>query len=179
MNGVHNDELMTAVMIVLPPHVQAIAQPLIASYAPTLLHRSPPHMTLFLPFLPYSDLDNACDDIREVCRKLNPFSVTLSGYGHFPIASYMAVKDPTDLQRVHSQLLARFPDYPPYDGRFGRRLTPHVTIAYRKDNPGAGPPPLPAYEPLTFVVDRLHVMCGASDMTLPFIPHDVIRLGMD
>ena len=124
--------------------------------------------------MPYAQLDTACDRLREVCAEIPRFEIGLAGYGRFAGVIYMRPADPTPIQAVGRKILAAFPDYPPYGGKFGSEITPHLTIA--QFDPGQQPENPANYTPLRFEVDRLHVWYGPDDEDLPWLTYDVIHL---
>lgn len=166
--------LSTAVVIVMPLVVQRVALPIIATYAPTALAWYPPHITLIIPFAPMDTLREACDKLERICQSIAPIEVTLDGYCSFPNTAYMKLADPTPVQKIFETIFAQFPDYPPYGGRFGKTLSPHVTVAQGDDVENLT---LPDYEPITFPVNCLHVIYGSHDAPYPFITFDVVKLG--
>ena len=166
-------DLTTAIVIVAPHEVQAIAIPLIRQYGPNNLIRFRPHITLLFPFAPYAQLEAACATLYDLCATIPPFEVTLAGYGEFPGVIYMQPTDAEPIKQVFRQLYERFPDYPPYGGKFGNDLEPHMTIAQFDEHPLVA---LPDYKPITFTVDRLHLWYGVEGADLPWLTYDVIPL---
>ena len=169
-------EFTTAIVIVMPHEVQAVAAPIVRQYAPETLIRVRPHITLLFPFVPYDQLETACKTLRDVAQQIAPFTVTLDGYGEFPGVIYMKPADPAPIQAVFRQLYAAFPEYPPYEGQFGDDLQPHMSIAHFESAADQAAVSLPNYRPITFHVDRLHLWYGVSDPDLAWLTYDVIRL---
>lgn len=170
-------ELTTAVVIVPPHEVQAVAVPIIRQFAPESLVPFRPHITLLFPFVPYAQIDAACATLRALGENIPPFPVTLDGYGQFPGVIYMKPANPESIRSVFRQLFSAFPDYPPYEGQFGNDLKPHLTVAHFDDQAGNAPVPvLDAYDPVTFTVSRLHVWYGVRRVDLPWLTYDVIPL---
>lgn len=170
-------ELVSAVVIMAPPTVQAIAAPLMRQYAPDDYQRVPPHITLLYPFAPYDRLDETLPRLHEACLDIAPFEVTVQGYGAFPGVIYMQPVNPEAVQAVFRQLYATFPEYPPYNGQFGHDLTPHMTVGTFADEAAQQAASLPLYEPLSWQVNRLHVIYGTVQEKLPWLTYDVVRLG--
>jgi 2'-5' RNA ligase len=168
--------LSTTVMIVAPHDVQAIAVPILRQYAPETLIRVPAHITLLYPFVPVEHLDNACVMLQEVCAEIPPFEITLSGYDSFPGIAFMKLADPEPIRAVFRRIFEAFPDYPPYGGRFGNELNPHMTVAEFTSEARQQATTMPAYDPITFQARRLHVVYGAPGIALPWITHAVIPL---
>ena len=169
-------EFTTAVVIVMPHEVQAVAVPIIRRYAPDNLNRIRPHITLLFPFVPYDQLETACQSLNDVAQHIAPFTVTLAGYGEFPGVIYMKPADPAPIQSVFHKLYAAFPEYPPYEGQFGNELQPHMSIAHFETTVEQAAVSLPPFQPIAFRVDRLHVWYGVRDTDLAWLTHDVIRL---
>ena len=169
-------EFSTAVVIVAPHEVQAIAVPILRRYSPTSLIRFRPHITLMFPFVAFGKLDDACAKLHIVCREIPPFEVTLEGYGEFPGVIYMKLASTTPVTEVFHKLYAAFPDYPPYEGQFGSELAPHVTVARFDDSSEKPLSALPSYAPIRFRVDRLHLWYGVRDADLPWLTYDVVPL---
>jgi 2'-5' RNA ligase len=169
-------ELKTVVMIVAPHEVQEIAVPILRVYAPETLIRVPAHLTVLYPFVSVDLLENASSVLYDLCADIPPFNVTLSGYGSFPGVTFMQPVDPTPIQAVFNHLFAAFPDCPPYGGRFGNELHPHLTVAEFPNEALQKEAEFPDYNPITFTATRLHLMYGYSGRALPWITHAVIPL---
>lgn len=167
----------TGIAIMAPPEVQAVAVPLFRRYALDELIHAPPLMTLTFPFVPYADLDRACARLRAICAGIPPFDITLHGYGQFPRVTFMTPVDPAPIQQLYRAIYAAFPDYPPFEGRYGTDLHPHLTVAFFDSKAEQQAAHLPDYDPITFRVARIHVLYGAArPATLPFITYEVIPL---
>jgi RNA 2',3'-cyclic 3'-phosphodiesterase len=167
----------STIAIVPSYEVYEFAVPLIERLMPQKAHGFTPHITLLYPFAPVDQLDAACEQLRDLCCETSPFEVTLAGYGRFPKAVYLAIQDVEPLRSVFQTVRDVFPQYAPYDGVFGDAFTPHVTVLSSAENLMASLPMLPNYKPITFTVDRLHVSYGDPEDALPWITHDIVRLG--
>lgn len=171
-------DLTTSILIAAPHEVQEIAVPIMQKYAPETLSRVLAHLTVFYPFVPYEQLGEACSRLRAICADVQPFDVTMSGYGRFPGVIFMTPVDPEPIKVLFRKIYAAFPDYPPYGGAYGDDLHPHMTVAEFKDQPEPQDITLPDYAPITFRVERLHVTYGSAEHTLPWITYEVIPLGV-
>ncbi len=174
--------LITSVLIVAPHEVQAIAAPLLQRYSLDDLIRGPAHLTVMYPFVAYDRLREACATLRVLCAEVQPFEVTMQGYGHFPLAVFMAPANPEPVRTLFRKIYAAFPECPPYRGLYGDDLQPHMTIAEfatEADRMITLPDfsALPPYEPVTFKVERLHIAYGIEKAPLPWITHDIVPLG--
>ncbi|MCC7450107.1 MAG: 2'-5' RNA ligase family protein [Anaerolineae bacterium] len=171
-------DIETGLAIIAPPEVQAVAVPLFKRYTIDELIHAPPLITLTFPFVPYADLDQACATLRTICAGIAPFDVILQGYGQFPGVAFMNPANPAPIQNLYRAIYARFPDYPPFEGRYGTELHPHLSVAFFASEAEQQAAHLPAYDPITFRVERIHVLYGAARPAgLPYITYDVIPLG--
>lgn len=167
----------TALIIVAPHEVQAIAHPLMRQYAPDSAIRVPAHITLMFPFVPFERLSEASPALQTLAENIAPFEVTMEGYGSFPTVAFMQPRDPQPIQQLFRQVFAAFPEYPPYEGRFGSDLHPHMTVGEFISEAEQRVADLPAYTPITFRVERLHLIYGTLEAPLPWITYSVISLG--
>lgn len=171
-----NAALLTGVMIIPPPEVQRLATPIMYEHYRFMLELNAAHLSLFIPFVPVDALPDACKTIAEVCRDIQPFPITLDGYGYWHNGMYLKLADEAPVIDLHRKLLARFPDYPPYGGKYGTDLDPHITLGYVDEGTDPATLNLPTFEPITFMVDRLNVLYG-GEVSVPLITYDVIHLG--
>ena len=169
-------KMQTAIIIVAPHEVQAIASPLMRRYAPDSAIRVPPHITVLYPFVPVEGLDEACKKVRTICANVAPFDITLRGYDSFPKVAFMMPANPEPIQALFRQIFAAFPECPPYGGAFGHDLHPHMTVGEFADVEAQQAAILPDYAPITFRAERVHVLYGPIDVALPWITRAVIPL---
>jgi 2'-5' RNA ligase len=168
---------VTTTIAVIPPHgVQSHVMPLLHRFMPELIGGYYGHITVLAPFAPMHELERACSQLRQVLANVKPFNVSLAGYDTFPLVAYMPVINPEPLCEVYERIRHAFPQYPPYNGKFGDQYKPHITIAHLENGSGQLPDDLPPYEPMTFHVDRIHVQYGVPGTALPWIAYDVIPL---
>jgi 2'-5' RNA ligase len=161
-----------------PHRVQAFAVPLMRQYSFESSLRVPAHITVLFPFVPLDDLDDACRKLRDLCADVQPFDVTLDGYGHFPTTTYLKPRDPEPIKAMFQRIHAAFPDYLPYRGAFGNDdITPHMTVGVFTSEAECEQAIYPPYEPITFQARRLHLIVGVAYEPIPWITHDVIPLG--
>ena len=170
-------QLATAVVIIASHEVQAIAVPTLRRYTPEALIRVPAHLTLLYPFVEYEQLNTACQKLRRILAEVEPFDITMDGYDCFPTVSFMVPADPGPIQAVFRQILAAFPECPPYRGLFGNDLHPHMTVGEFDNEAERQAVTLPDYPPTTFRAECAHVLYGIDGQPLPWITYDVIRLG--
>ncbi|MCB9455430.1 MAG: 2'-5' RNA ligase family protein [Anaerolineaceae bacterium] len=170
-------ELHTGIVIFAPHEVQAHAAPLMRRYAPDDFVRVPPHITILYPFAPFRELDTACRKLATLCADIAPFDITLQGYNHFSQIAYLQPANPQPIEALCQRVFGAFPEYPPYGGAHGSTPTPHMTIGIFESAAEREAVTLPDYAPITFQVERLHVIYGIEDAALPFLTYMVIPLG--
>ncbi len=170
--------LRTSITITPPHTVQALALPLLRRHTYDLPRRLPAHITVLYPFVTPDTLDDATDQLRALCADVTPFPVTVAGYGRFPLVAYMAVEPSQPLEALRTKIWNTFPDCTPYDGAFdGAFPAPHITVGVFNTAAKQNRAELPDYPPQTFTVDRLQVNIGHEPDILPWLTHDVMRLG--
>jgi 2'-5' RNA ligase len=171
-------DYISAVVIIAPLPVQAFAVPLMRQYSSESLLRIPAHITVLFPFVPLDDLDAAAEKLHTICADIAPFDVTLDGYGHFPTTVYLKPANPEPIKAAFRVIHAHYPEYPPYRGAFGNDdITPHMTVGEFPSEIDRAEASFPHYEPITFRVNRLYLICGVEHEPIQWIPHDVIPLG--
>ncbi|MEV7096173.1 2'-5' RNA ligase family protein [Amycolatopsis sp. NPDC051045] len=116
----------TALVILLPA-----AEPVLAAARrvdPALVRPGlPAHVTALYPFLPDGSLtDEVFAAIRALAAAFAPPEVRLTEFVAAP--GFAALPAPA-LQPVADAVCARWPEIPPYGGRFGPRPVAHLTVA--------------------------------------------------
>ncbi|MEV4146749.1 2'-5' RNA ligase family protein [Amycolatopsis sp. NPDC049691] len=92
----------------------------------------PAHVTALYPFLPDTSLtDEVTAAVRSLAAGVSPVSVRLAEVLVAP--GFLALPAPS-LQVVADAVCARWPEIPPYGGRFGPRPPAHVTVAMGGDD---------------------------------------------
>jgi 2'-5' RNA ligase len=167
----------TAIVIMAPPQVQALAVPLLRQHRQETIPRVPAHVTVLFPFVPLDHLDDASRKLCDLFADVPPFEITLAEYGHFPTTIYLKPADSQPIKALFQRVHAAFPEYPPYRGAFGTDdITPHLTVAEFEGEAERAAVPLPPFEPVTFRVRRLHLIAGVEHEPIPWITYDVIPL---
>jgi 2'-5' RNA ligase len=170
-------DLQTALLIIPPPEVQAFAAPLRRSYAPDIYMQGPAHLTLFYPFVPAGEILATSMKLRSICSNITPFKLTLDKYDHFEATVFLAPSNPDLVLSFHRLLLSAFPEYLPYEGQYGTKLTPHLTLAHDEAPERIKDIILPPTPSFTFIVDQIHLYLGPAEGNIPWIPVAIIPLG--
>ena len=167
----------TAIFILAPEKVQAIAGPLRTKYWPDSQFRIPAHISVLSPFVPYKDLSKSINKLESVCKSITPYEISLNGYGEFPGYTFMKLKRLQDTQLIYNRILSIFPECIPYEGKHGTKLHPHLSVAKFLNEEEQQATLLPPYKPLKFTVDKLFVMFTDAEMTLPWKLYRIVNFG--
>jgi hypothetical protein len=116
------------------PPLEPVVRPPLERWAPDYLHADPDtvhaHITLLGPFLPREELTpEVLDDLCGFFAGVVPFRFELARLGRFPGDGLVhLVPEPTDpFRALTSELWRRWPQCPPYGGRFAD-VIPHLSI---------------------------------------------------
>ncbi|MFQ5921204.1 MAG: 2'-5' RNA ligase family protein [Anaerolineales bacterium] len=162
-------ELESALLIIPPKPVQAFAYPLREEYDPDSFAKVPAHFTIFYPFVPADQSDEAAEALGPICSQHSPFDVTLERYGRFEDHVFLEPSDPELLIALYQSLAEAYPDYA------RDNYQPHLTLGRAKDPSQI---PLPDPPSFTFPVDSIRIYVGSpEDQTAPYIPRLTIPLG--
>ena len=86
------------------------------------------HVTALGPFDPAPSSETLAA-VGEVAARTAPVTVTFARLAELPDGIIHLVPEPdVGLRRLTAALVAAFPGFPPYGGRFGPEVTPHVTL---------------------------------------------------
>jgi 2'-5' RNA ligase len=89
----------------------------------------PAHVTVLYPWLPAAEVSPAEEAaLAALAADHPPFTLTFATFGHFPAALWLAPDPPEPVRRLTRAVVARWPQCPPYQGRFDGDH-PHLTIA--------------------------------------------------
>lgn len=162
-------ELESALLIIPPKPVQAFAYPLREEYDPDSFAKVPAHFTIFFPFVPADQSDEAGEALGAICAQHSPFEVSLERYGRFEDVVFLEPSDPEPLIALHRSLAEAYPDYARDD------YHPHLTLGRAKDPSRI---PLPDPPSFTFQVDSICIYVGSpEDQTVSYIPRLMIPFG--
>lgn len=169
--------LETAILIPAPPDVQRIAYPLAKTHAARMVELYPVHLTLLWPFVPFEQIDEGGARLAAQARTVAPVEVTFDGYGMLGRSVYMKPADPQPLIDLFGAVYQAFPDCQPYFGAFQGSIEPHLTVGLFKKATTHDLALFPPYDPFVWRIDRLHIFYGPAQERLPWIVHEVARLG--
>lgn len=94
----------------------------------------PAHITALYPFLCERRLGGEeLMRLRELCAERQPLEVAFTRTGRFPGVLYLAPEPSDGLRRLTLDLVAQWPEAPPYRGAFAE-VVPHLTVAHEATN---------------------------------------------
>lgn len=122
-------------LIVPTPAAERATQRWRRRYTQDGVEGMPPHVTLLYPFLADEALRaEHLRALRAVLAAFQPFDFVLGEFAEFPASAtspsvlYLAPKPADRFRDITTAIVARFPDHPPYGGRFPT-IIPHLTVA--------------------------------------------------
>ncbi|MFF9063827.1 2'-5' RNA ligase family protein [Streptomyces sp. NPDC014891] len=100
----------------------------------------PAHVTVLFPFLEASRVDTGVHAaLADVLGGHPAFDVRFERCGRFPGVLHLVPEPDAPFRRLTEAIVGRWPEAPPYGGRFGE-VVPHLTVAQGEDDafPAAG-----------------------------------------
>lgn len=86
------------------------------------------HITALAPFDP-DPTPSQLAVVAGIAARTEPITVRLEEIGQFPDGViHLRPETDTALRALTDVLVDAFPDFPPYEGRFGPRVDPHLTL---------------------------------------------------
>lgn len=124
-----DDPLQTALVVVVHEAADAVG-PVRDAFDPYARIGVPPHVTVLYPFvLPELVSDAVVDEVTDVVRRFAPFDFELTHLAEFDGEVFYLALDPAEpFAAITEALWERFPDHPPFGGRF-ETVVPHLTVA--------------------------------------------------
>ncbi|MFF5767039.1 2'-5' RNA ligase family protein [Streptomyces tanashiensis] len=94
----------------------------------------PAHVTVLYPFLDESRIDAlVCSALADLLGSHPSFDLRFERCGRFPECLYFAPEPDTQLRQLTEAIADRWPEAPPYGGRFAE-IVPHLTIAQGQED---------------------------------------------
>ncbi|MFF9344903.1 2'-5' RNA ligase family protein [Streptomyces sp. NPDC014773] len=94
----------------------------------------PAHVTVLFPFLDESRIDALVHSaLADVLGSHPAFYLRFERCGRLPGVSYLVPEPGTELRQLTEAIAARWPEAPPYGGRFAE-IVPHLTIAQGQED---------------------------------------------
>ncbi|MER6444021.1 2'-5' RNA ligase family protein [Streptomyces venezuelae] len=94
----------------------------------------PAHVTVLFPFLDESRMDAlVCSALADVLRRHQAFDLRFERCGRLPEVLHLVPEPDTPLRQLTEAVADRWPEAPPYGGRFAE-IVPHLTIAQGQED---------------------------------------------
>ncbi|TXS22901.1 2'-5' RNA ligase family protein [Streptomyces sp. ms191] len=94
----------------------------------------PAHVTVLFPFLDESRMDALVHSaLADVLGSHQAFDLRFERCGRLPEVLYLVPEPDTPLRRLTEAVAERWPEAPPYGGRFAE-IVPHLTIAQGQED---------------------------------------------
>jgi 2'-5' RNA ligase len=120
-------------LIVAVPEVEALVGPFRARHDPAAAKGVPAHVTVLYPFVaPARITPTIVLSLAELFAALPELRVSFAEVRRFPEALYLAPEPAEPLRKMTERVVARFPEMPPYEGRFAD-VIPHLTVAHAEE----------------------------------------------
>jgi hypothetical protein len=118
----------TALVVVVPE-----AEPLVSEWRAqhdwSAQRGVPAHVTILYPFVPTEKVDDdLLGELSELFGAQPAFSFDLPRVARFPEVAWLAPDPEEPFKALIASVVARFPDYPPYEGAHDE-VIPHLTVA--------------------------------------------------
>lgn len=128
-----------ATALVVPVlEAEALVGPWRQRFDPSCPLGVPAHITLLYPFVPPERLDEPLlAELRVFFSAQPAFAFQLDGPARERHLSYLSPQPAAPFVGLIEALVARWPEHPPYQGKYGPQPRPHLSIGYSED--GARP----------------------------------------
>jgi hypothetical protein len=121
---------MRTALLLEVPQAEPLVGHLRAEYDPSAKAGMPAHVTLLVPFMPFSRIDDAVRrELRALFAASPCIEMRFAATRRFPDVLWLAPDDPGSIAALIGKLIEAFPDYPPYGGAYDG-ITPHLTLAH-------------------------------------------------
>uniref|UniRef100_A0AAU2JHT9 2'-5' RNA ligase family protein n=1 Tax=Streptomyces sp. NBC_00049 TaxID=2903617 RepID=A0AAU2JHT9_9ACTN len=116
-------------LIVKVPEAEAVVRSWRERHDPAAVAGVPAHVTVLFPFLAEDRIDAAVHAaLTEVLGGHEAFDLRFERCGRLPEVLYLVPEPDTRVRRLTEAIAARWPEAPPYGGRF-TEIIPHLTVA--------------------------------------------------
>ena len=121
--------MASTVLVVLVPEAEAAVSGVRARFDPSAQLGVPAHVTLLFPFIPLSAVSTSVmASLQELFAGFASFSASFATVRRWSEEAYLAPEPAASFVALTQGIAARFPDYPPYEGRHSK-IVPHLTVA--------------------------------------------------
>lgn len=130
------EEAGRSALVVPVPDVEPVVGPWRERFDPGAPLGVPAHVTVGYPFLPLAAVTpEVVEDLATLVAAEPALRVTFARCGRFPEVLWLDPEPAAPFVRLTRALVARWPEAPPYGGRFGDDVTPHLTVVMTTSGP--------------------------------------------
>jgi len=127
-------EVEERVLAIMVPQADHLVRAFRKQYESMAAIDIPAHITINHPFVPAAEYEPRLVEILiDLFSGIGAFQFALTEVRQFPAALYLAAEPEEDFRRLISIVYKRFPESPPYDGRFDE-IIPHLTVVYVEES---------------------------------------------
>lgn len=131
-----SDEAGRTALVVPVPDLEPLVGPWREQFDPGAALGVPAHVTVGYPFLPLTAVTaSVVEDLAALVAGEPAPTVTFARCGRFPEVLWLDPEPAAPFVRLTRALVARWPEAPPYGGRFGDDVVPHFTVAITPSEP--------------------------------------------
>ncbi|MER5890201.1 2'-5' RNA ligase family protein [Streptomyces sp. NPDC001941] len=132
--GIKRYEAGLTALVVRIPEADPVVGAWRERYDPSAALGVPAHVSVLYPFLDAGRTDEGVHAaLAEVFARHQAFDVRFERCGRFPGMLYLAPEPAGPFRELTEDVVARWPEAPPYGGRFGGSA-PHLTVALRQED---------------------------------------------
>jgi 2'-5' RNA ligase len=121
--------LASTALVVLVPEADVAVSRVRARFDPSAQLGVPAHVTLLFPFMPPGAISaSVLASLQLLFAEFASFTASFATVRRWPQEAYLAPEPEAPFIALTQAVAARFPDYPPYEGRH-LEIVPHLTVA--------------------------------------------------
>jgi 2'-5' RNA ligase len=116
-------------LVLVVPELEAPLRAIRQAHDPAAKLGMPPHVTLLYPFASTKRLvGEARDGLAGLIAEHGSFDLSFVAVQRFPDVLWLSPEPAEPVLALAQALIAAYPAYPPYRGKF-QTITPHLTVA--------------------------------------------------
>lgn len=124
----------TTALVVLVPAADPLVDPWRQRFDPSRPQGVPAHITLLYPFVTPAEVDRALlDRLGELFAAAAPFDFVLLPPARRGQLSYLPPSPEAPFVALTERIVGLWPQHPPYRGKYGPTIHPHLSIGYSDD----------------------------------------------
>ncbi len=147
-------------LVVMVPEADSVVGRWRERWDPAAGEGVPAHVSVLYPFLDGGSIDDGvAGELSGLLGAHEPFEVRFAGTARWPGVLYLPPEPDGPLRALTAAAVSRWPQVPPYGGRFGADPQPHLTVGIRQ-------PDAVYDEAEREITARLPIRCRVSEVLL-------------